>query len=70
MGSLDEFRKVYPAFQLANELIVQGGEMSCGVSPMPGTGNRGPRHQGSRQVGATNPIKSQIRELIHDWFPS
>jgi hypothetical protein len=30
---LEEFRRLYPAFQLEDELLIQGGggEMSCGV---------------------------------------
>jgi hypothetical protein len=39
--TLKEFRALYPAFQLTDELILQGGEISCGVSHTGGkTGSR------------------------------
>jgi hypothetical protein len=42
---LEEFRRVYPTFQLEDELLVQGGEMSCGGYRMPGTGTSATRSQ-------------------------
>lgn len=33
---LDAFSAKYPAFQLEDELVIEGGEMSCTVSPTPG----------------------------------
>jgi hypothetical protein len=54
---LDEFQRVYPTFQLADELLVQGGEMSCGEFSIPGAG-RARRQRSHNQlvapVGATN----------------
>jgi hypothetical protein len=37
---LEEFRRLYPAFLPEDELIVQWGEMSCGVSSMKGAARR------------------------------
>jgi hypothetical protein len=30
---LDEFRKLYPSFQLTDKLLLKGMEMSCGARP-------------------------------------
>jgi hypothetical protein len=38
---LDDFTAKYPSFQLEDELVVEGGEMSCGVSPTPEDGAPG-----------------------------
>jgi hypothetical protein len=35
---VDEFRSIYPSFELADEFILQGGEMSCGTGSTPGAG--------------------------------
>jgi hypothetical protein len=35
---VDSFLDKYPAFQLEDELLVEGGEMSCGATHMPGEG--------------------------------
>jgi hypothetical protein len=35
---LDEFQCIYPTFQLADELLVHEGEMSCGEFSIPGAG--------------------------------
>ena len=38
---MDSFLHKYPAFQLENELLVEGGEMSCGATPIQGNGAPG-----------------------------
>jgi len=32
---IDSFTERYPAFQLEDELLVEGGEMSCGAGTTP-----------------------------------
>jgi hypothetical protein len=44
---LDEFHRLYPSFQLEDELHVQGGEMSCGGHPRTNE-RRQPTRKGSR----------------------
>jgi hypothetical protein len=38
---LDDITAKYPSFQLEDDLVVEGGEMSCGVSPTPEDGAPG-----------------------------
>ena len=38
---VDSFLHMYPAFQLEDDLLVEGGEMSCGATPIQGNGTPG-----------------------------
>ena len=48
---LDSFRECYPSFQLKDELLVEGGEISCGAS------NIGGAHIHSRRRQQRGPVR-------------
>jgi hypothetical protein len=49
---LEEFCHIYPTFQLEDELLVQGGEMSCGVYSTPGVGTSATPNREQSRTGA------------------
>jgi hypothetical protein len=51
---VDEFRSIYPSFDLADEFILQGGEMSCGTGSTPGAGEASIQDQNMADVATTD----------------
>ena len=60
---VDSFLHKYPAFQLEDELLVEGGgEMSCGATPIQGNGAPGMAAEPQR-IWARSPCR-QARQLM------